>query len=215
MFTGLSPEALAPALEGALVKAFSRQAVLFLQGEPANRFFVILDGWVRLYRQTTQGREVTIAVFGRGSTFAEAVHPQIMPFPCSAQVIVDSRLLVVPARGLIGRLCASNDLCLRVMASMSLRLDDLILQLENFSSRTTVQRTALFILHQCNGKTGSNRIELPLDKHLIAAQLGMQPETFSRCLAKLRRAGIEADGHRLLVQDVSRLRRVAEHGAIR
>jgi CRP-like cAMP-binding protein len=92
---------------------------------------------------------------------------------------------------------------------MARRLQDLVSQLENVSSRSTVQRLTLFILRLCEGETGDCRIELPLDKNLIAARLGMQPETLSRCLAKLRRAGVESDGHGLRVQDVDRLRSLA------
>jgi CRP-like cAMP-binding protein len=209
VFSGLTPMALAPLLEGAVAKGFGRQAVLFLQGEPATRFFVVLDGWVRLYRQTPQGHEVTIAVFGRGDSFAEAVVLQIMPFPVSAQAVSDCRLLVIPAESFMRHLRASTDLCFKVMAAMSRRLHDLVFQLENVSSRSTVQRLALFILRLCDHETGPCRLELPLDKNLIAARLGMQPETLSRCLAKLRSAGIEADGHALRVHDVARLRSIA------
>jgi CRP-like cAMP-binding protein len=202
VFDGLTPLALAPLLEAAVAKAFGRNAVLFLQGEPATRFFVVLDGWVRLYRQTPGGHEVTIAVFGRGESFAEAVVLQTMPFPVSAQAAADSRLLVIPAEGFMRHLSASTDLCFKVMAAMARRLQTLVLQLENVTSRPTVQRLALFLLRLCDTEAGPCRIELPLDKNLIAARLGMQPETLSRALAKLRRVGVESDGHELHVSNV-------------
>ena len=209
MFSGLTPPALAPLLEGAIARSFGRQTLLFLQGEPATRFFVVLEGWVRLYRQTPQGQEITIAVFGRGDSFAEAVVLQMMPFPVSAQTIAESRLLVIPAEGFLSHLRDSTELCFKVMAAMSRRLRDLVFQLESVSSRSTVQRLALFILRLCDQEAGACRIDLPLDKNLIAARLGMQPETLSRCLAKLRRAGVETDGAALLVTDIDRLRSVA------
>ena len=40
----------------------------------------------------------------------------------------------------------------------------------------------------------------------------MQPETLSRGLAKLRRAGVESDGSTLWVTDVARLRTIAAKG---
>jgi CRP-like cAMP-binding protein len=212
-FSDLTPMALAPLLEGAVAKSFGRHAVVFLQGEPATRFFVVLDGWVRLYRQTPEGQEITIAVFGRGDSFAEAVVLQTMPFPVSAQTVSECRLLVIPADSFMRHLRASTDLCFKVMAAMSRRLHDLVFQLESVSSRSTIQRLALFILRLCDHETGPCRLELPLDKNLIAARLGMQPETLSRCLAKLRSAGVQADGHGLRVNDVARLRAfAARHG---
>ena len=68
------------------------------------------------------------------------------------------------------------------MAAMARQLQTLVFQLENVSSRSTVQRLALFLLRLCDGHTGDCRIQLPLDKNLIAARLGMQPETLSRAL---------------------------------
>lgn len=209
VFATLTPRTLAPLLESAVARSFGRQSVLFLQGEPASRFFVVLDGWVRLYRQAPNGHEVTIAVLGRGDSFAEAVVLQTMPFPVSAQAATDSRLLVIPADDFMRHLRTDADLCLKVMAAMARRLQDLVFQLESVSTRSTVQRLALFVLRLCEGETGDCRIELPLDKNLIAARLGMQPETLSRCLAKLRRAGVESDGHLLRIHDVARLRSLA------
>jgi CRP-like cAMP-binding protein len=212
VFDGLTPQAIAPLLEGAIAKPFARNAVLFLQGEPATRFFVVIDGWVRLYRQTTDGHEITIAVFGRGDSFAEAVVLQTMAFPVSAQVIAESRLLVIPADGFLRHLRDSTELCFKVMAAMARRLQGLVLQLEAVSSRPTLQRLALFLLRLCDGGEAPCRIELPLDKNLIAARLGMQPETLSRGLAKLRRAGVQSDGGTLWVTDVALLRQVAARG---
>ena len=154
VFGGLAPPALAPLLEGAVAKPFARHAVLFLPGEPATGFFVVLEGWVRLYRQTPQGQEITIAVFGRGDSFAEAVVLQTMPFPVSAQAVADSRILVIPAERFMRQLRASTDLCFKVMAAMARRLQDLVFQLENVSSRPTVQRLALFILRLCDREHG-------------------------------------------------------------
>ena len=44
-------------------------------------------------------------------------------------------------------------------------------------------------------KDGIVRIHLPYDKTLVAARLGMQPETFSRALSKLKKeTGIRVQG---------------------
>jgi CRP-like cAMP-binding protein len=212
VFAGLDAATVAPLLEGAIAKPFARNAILFLQGEPASRFFVVLDDWVRLYRQTPGGQEITIAVFHRGDSFAEAVVLQTMDFPVSAQIIAESRLLVIPADGFLRHLRGSTELCFKVMVAMTHRLRSLVAQLEAVSSRSTLQRLAMFLLRLCDGSEGPCRIELPLDKHLIAARLGMQPETLSRGLTKLRTAGVEGDGAVLRVTNVARLRAIAVDG---
>ena len=44
----------------------------------------------------------------------------------------------------------------------------------------------------------------------MAARLGMQPETFSRSLARLRSVGVETQGSSISIADVARLQRFAE-----
>ena len=51
---------------------YDKNTTLFRQGEPASAFFVVLSGWVKLYRITRDGLEVVINVFTTGDTFAEA-----------------------------------------------------------------------------------------------------------------------------------------------
>lgn len=206
LFAGLPVGDVARLLEASAVRTCPRGHVLFLQGEPAPHFFLILDGWVRLFRQLVDGQDITIALFGTGESFAEAIIFQIMPYPVSAEAVSEARLLTIPADGFLRHLRASTDLCLKVMASMSRRLNHLVQQLEQISSRSTVERLAMFLLGQCRVEAGACRIELPVDKTLIAARLAMQPETLSRCLAKLRPIGVETDGHAIVIADVARLR---------
>jgi hypothetical protein len=52
-------------------------------------------------------------------------------------------------------------------------------------------------------------VRLPFDKALIASQLGMQPETLSRSLARLRAMGIAAEGNRIQISDIATLHRLA------
>jgi CRP-like cAMP-binding protein len=212
LFAGLPGEDVARLLEGASVRRCRRGHVLFIQGEPAPCFYLVLEGWVRLFRQLPDGQAITIALFGKGESFAEAIVFQMMPYPVSAEAVSEARLLAIPADGFLRQLRASTDLCLKVMASMSRRLNQLVQQVEQIASRSTVERLALFLLRLCRAESGPCRVELPLDKTLIAARLAMQPETLSRCLAKLRRVGVTTEGHSIVIADVARLRQLATAG---
>ena len=97
LFAGLEMNSLADLLAEASVRRFSRNALLFVEGEPAGQFYIVLDGWVRLYRQTADGRESVIALFARGESFAEAVMFLGGAFPVSGAVVDEARLLVIPA----------------------------------------------------------------------------------------------------------------------
>jgi CRP-like cAMP-binding protein len=206
LFGGIDPPRLARLLASASVRLFGRNSRLFAQGEPADRFFVVLDGWVRLFRETLDGQESTIAVFGPGESLAEAAMLDAARYPVSGSVAGRARLLVVPAAGFLGEIRRDPELTLNLLASMARHLHRLVLQVEQLTSRSSVERVAGFLLHLCPPGAERAEIELPLDKSLIAARLGMQPETFSRSLARLRGDGVETAGSRVVVGDVRRLR---------
>jgi hypothetical protein len=52
---------------------------------------------------------------------------------------------------------------------------------------------------------------------LIAARLGLKPESLSRAFAKLRTVGVEVRASHVAIRDVARLRQLAvdDRGAIR
>ena len=207
LFAGLEMGSLADLLAGATVRRFSPNALLFAEGEPAGQFYVVLDGWVRLYRQTPDGRESLIALFARGESFAEAVMFLGGKFPVSGAAVDESRLLVIPAEPFLRALRSDNELCFRMMASMAVHLRRLVAQVEQLTVRSSTERLAQFLLELARNGAESAIAHLPYDKGLLAARLGMQPETLSRALAKLRPLGVETKGSRVTIRDIDALRR--------
>ena len=207
LFAGLPGPALADLLRGAAVREFGKGATLFLQDDPAEAFFVVLDGWIRLHRIGEDGQEIVIALFGRGESFAEAAIFGSRAFPVGAQAVEDSRLLSVPAARFVARLRETPDLALGIMGAMSRHLRDMVQQVEQLHSRSSAERLAGFISRLSGAGTGSCTIRLPLDKGLIAGRLGMRAETLSRSFAKLKRDGLATvRGAEVVVHDVARLR---------
>jgi CRP-like cAMP-binding protein len=206
LFSGLAPEALRGLLADSAVQRVARGTVLFLQGEPATRFYAVLEGWVKLFRETRDGQESVLGVFRSGESFAEAAMFASKVFPVSAAAVEDARLLVIPAGSFLSRLAEDPALCLKMMASMSAHMRMLVHQVEQITARSTTQRLAGFLVKLCAADRGEAVVRLPMDKSLIAGRLGMKPETLSRSLAKLRAFGVETTGRELMIRDVGALR---------
>jgi CRP-like cAMP-binding protein len=90
---------------------------------------------------------------------------------------------------------------------MSLHLRRLVQQIEHLTVRSSTERLADFLVKLADNRNERAILRLPYDKGLIAARLGMQPETLSRALAKLRPLGVETKGSRVTIRDVDALRR--------
>lgn len=205
LFMGLKLETRKQLLSEARLRDYPRGHGLFLQGEPAESFFFIISGWIKLYRVTPGGDEVVLRIMTRGESFADAAIFDSGVYPVSAQVAEDARLVVIPALSFLRRLKEEPELAFKMLASLSAHMRFLVQQLEQLKGRTASQRVADFLLQLCDGESGEIRIRLPYDKLLIAARLGIRPETFSRALSDLRHVGIRVQGREVVVPDVDRL----------
>ena len=207
---GLTFEDIMSLLADATAREHPRSMVLFTREEPADRFFIVLDGWVKLSRETLDGHESVIGLFSRGESFAEAAMFENETFPVDCIVIETARLLSIPAGSFKRRLEDRPELTFKLMGAMSKHLRRLVQQIEQLTARTSTQRLAGFLASLARQMDQPIRLHLPVDKVLIAGRLGMQPETFSRALNRLRSHGVSVDGHDVAIDDLGRLRRVAE-----
>jgi CRP-like cAMP-binding protein len=205
LFSGVGPESLRLLLAKATVHEIARGTTVFLQGDPAEAFFVVLDGWIKLYRLSSTGEEAVVAVFTRGQSFAEAAAFAPGAFPVSAETATDARLLRIPTGNLEQLIRQMPDIALAMLASTSRHLHALVQQIEQLKTHTGAQRVAEFLVSLCPVAEGSCTIGLPYDKGLIAARLGMKPESLSRAFSKLSGYGVRIQHNTAVIQDVRRL----------
>jgi CRP-like cAMP-binding protein len=206
IFSGLGPTALEMLLSDAVVKQPERDEVLFVHGDPAAAFFVVLEGWVKVYRMTKSGEEAVLNVFTRGQSFAEAAAFTAGKYPATAECVTDCRLILVPSRRLFDHIRAEPAIGLAMLASTSQHLHFLARQIEQLKVQTGAQRLAEFLLALAPVESGACTIALPYDKGLIAGRLGMKPESLSRAFLRLRESGVRVKQNMATVSDVGRLR---------
>ncbi len=207
MFNGLPVKTVHALLGAARVIECPRGAILFVRGDVADRFYVILRGWVKLSRETADGDEHVIGIFSRGEAFAEAAIFGSGRFPVTAEVVEKARLVVIPAAPLLAAIRADGELAINILGAMSHRLRYLVGQVEQIRAKSAPQRVGEFLLRLSPGEKGPLTIHLPYDKSLIAARLGMKPETFSRALAKLRELGVHCEGNDVILTEPDVLQR--------
>ncbi|MBI1215005.1 MAG: cyclic nucleotide-binding domain-containing protein [Alphaproteobacteria bacterium] len=205
-FTRLPEEDIDGFLKAGALHAYDKNDKLFLRGDAADRFFVIVNGWVKLFRETPEGEEAVVALFTRGDVFGEAAIFGGADYPFSAAAVEKSRLLEIPAAVLKDAARANPDIMQRVMASMSREMHQLQMETEHLSLMSAPQRVGCLILQLSSGMIGKGgTFTLPYDKSLAAQRLGMKPETFSRALAQLKPAGVSVSGSEISVESFDAL----------
>lgn len=193
------------ALSHRIVRSYARGELLFQQGDPAACCFLVLDGWVKLYRQTTDGHEVVVSLFTAGESFAEAMMFRGGRYPATAEAVTSVRLLHIDGQLLRDAILRDPQISFDMLAASSLHLRRLVEQVEQLKAQSAPKRIASFLLSLTAARRGPARIELPYEKLLIANRLGMKPESFSRALRQLRNAGVVVEREFVRINDVARL----------
>jgi CRP/FNR family transcriptional regulator, dissimilatory nitrate respiration regulator len=209
------PEDLALALiESAAVKDYARGEAIFLQGDPADFIGVVLDGWVKLFRVKPNGAEAVIGVFTRGNSFGEAPAVMETVFPVSATAVTDCRLLQIRAAPLIDLMARNPAVTRAILAATLTHLHGLVHQIEQLKGQSGAQRLAEFLVSLTPVEAGPCTLTLPYDKSLVAARLGMKPESLSRALARLRDLGVNVPQNQVVIADVAALRAFSEEDRV-
>ncbi|MGQ9659954.1 MAG: Crp/Fnr family transcriptional regulator [Thermochromatium sp.] len=103
------------------------EQLLFSQGDPASRFYLLLSGQMRLFRLSPEGAEKVIEIVSPGQTFAEALMFLNAPrYPVCAAALADSELIAIDSSDFAAMLRESVDTCFVLLGALSQRLRGLI-----------------------------------------------------------------------------------------
>jgi CRP/FNR family transcriptional regulator len=189
--------------------------VLFAAGDRATGFFVLLEGKVKLYKISTEGKEYILRVVRAGETFAEAAAFSGVGYPVFAEALEPCRLAHFEANEFRHLVQRSPQLALNMIATMAELLHTLTAKIEDLSLREVGARLCRHFLELAQQEFGTPKdgqpLKLETTKTALAARLGTISETLSRTFRKLQQNGLlRVERNRVILLDCRRLRDVAE-----
>lgn len=206
LFSGLCSESRNNLLRHARVLDFAKGSLLFLEGTPANRLYLVLEGWIKIAKNTEDGKETILQMLGAGDMVLASTVFLNGSFPYIGEIAEHARVLSIPALDLRAQIKQDEQLAGNFLTLMAKRSHNLVREIEDSRLKTAEERIGFFLLrHFLDQGRGSCRIELPYDKSLIAAQLNMRRETFSRVLQRMKRRGFAIDKHAVVMPDFQAL----------
>ena len=209
LFREMSPSEIERIAQGTRELHLARGDMLFQRGDPSNGFYVVIYGQIKLALSSPQGIEKVVELFGAGQSFGEAVMFMGKPYPVYAQALADSLLLHISKQVVFEGIDSDPTFSRKMLAGLSIRLHRLIHYVESFSLRSSAQRVIGYLLQDLEEVHAGQdvHINLPANKNVIASNLNITPETFSRILHNLGNAGlIDVKGKDVCIKDVAKLR---------
>ena len=208
-FSGLSEHDLDALVAIARIREHPRGELLFSEGEKADGFFVVLDGKVKVYKLSPDGKERILHIIQPGGTFAEAAIFGDGMYPAYAEPLQSSKLFFLPKDGFLKLLMDNGRISINMIAGLSRFLRQFANQIEDLTFKDVPSRLARYLMELSKG---TRRVfDLPISKSQLASNLGTVSETLSRTLRKLSEDDlIKVDGKSFEILDFERLEELAE-----
>jgi CRP-like cAMP-binding protein len=184
-----------------------RKEILFNQGDPCEGFNVVVYGRVKMSLPTWVGGEKPVQIIEAGSSFGDITMFNGDSYFMNVQALEDSLFYYVPREAIMQLISNDPQFAMHMLGSLSSKVKSLVDDIESFTLQPPAARLITYLLrllpHDC-AKTA--KIELNMNKNIVAAQLNLTPETLSRYFKELMNKGlVTVEGRWVFVHDVDQL----------
>lgn len=197
-------------LDQAVPRRYDEGMAIFHQGEDAGRFFLLLDGYLRVCKTTPEGDEVIVMHIYPGQLFGIA--PALMrdTYPATATAATESIALAWPCSLWEGFSSNYKGFATETYRTVSERISQMQDALVEMATRGVESRiaSALQRLMEQGGHPVADGIEIgfPITRRNIADMTGTTLHTVSRMLSAWEKNGtIRSDRKRIIITDPKQL----------
>jgi CRP-like cAMP-binding protein len=195
---------------------------VFLQGDPGDEMFLLLEGRIRICCESISGREITLCFLNNGGFFGEMALLDGEPRSATAFAEANGHLMVLRRADFQSFLLEVPTAGISLMAFLSERLRRANLKIQDLALLTVRERLAALLLDlaEREGEPGEDGVTIVLPKTVshkaLSGLLGTSRETVSRMCSELKDQNMIAqDGRRIVVLDLEGLRTIFADAEVR
>jgi CRP-like cAMP-binding protein len=192
LLAGLTELELADLAGASRVDPYAREQIIFRQGDPCDRFWLLANGQVKIIYQTEDGRDVILEVISPGEIFGGTVL-FMLTHPATAQAMTEAETVSFSSDVYAGLVRRQSDVARKLITMLGQRLHSL-LGLQVLAGERVERRLAhiLLKLAQRAGRVeagGGVLITIPLSRQDLADMAGTTLETAIRTMSRFRAQG--------------------------
>jgi CRP/FNR family transcriptional activator FtrB len=175
-------------------------SMLFDQAETPTFAQILLSGSIEL-----------LGVRDRVETLIELLQPVDLVIPAAviggqpylmrARVHEEAQLVLIRADAFRDAIASDHALCRAILGCLSAQFRRQVRHAKNLKLRSAEERVGCYLVSLLGESSTDITIRLPIEKRLIASQLGMTRETFSRALSGMAKFGIVVRGEIMHIAD--------------
>jgi CRP/FNR family transcriptional regulator len=186
LFSGLSDQHRQDIKRMGTELSVEKGKILFMEGEEGQSFYVLLNGSVKLYRTTDDGRDIIVRILTGGEIFGEVILYVNESYPVSSVTLDTSSLYSIPRQAFLHLM--EKEYFRNEFIAVLMRKQRYLSNRIHYLSAYDVEERFFKFLQENYGQKQTYIISL--SKKDLAAAIGTIPETFSRLIARLKKRGI-------------------------
>ena len=209
-FASLSPVQIRAILDLAQARRFDAGAHVFDEGAVADRFFLLLDGHIRVIRLTPEGEQVIALHIPSGQLFGIAPALGHSHYPATAVAAADCVVLCWPAalwHGFVQKYDGFGPGSARVIGNRVSEMSTRIVEMATQAVEQRIANAVLRLINQNGHKTAEGiEIAFPITRQDLSDMCGTTLHTVSRLLSAWERDGVvKSERRHIVVTDPHRL----------
>lgn len=171
--------------KGAFIKTFEKNEIIFYENESANYYYQIIEGQLKLFNVSFEGKQFAQGIFSNGNSFGE---PPLMiheNYPCSAITMIKTRIIKLPKASFNELLKENNELQLKLIALLARRVYNKSITAKEIINNNPASRIEAFLKAYKKKNNFDEKSIIPLTRQMIADLTGLRVETVIRTLKKM------------------------------
>lgn len=212
MFADLSAEDLDTFAEMVQLKRYPKGAFVVTQNERGSSMFLLVSGRVKVSLASPDGKELALNYLEAPAHFGEMSLVDAEPRSADVIAVTEVELFSLDARDLSSAIQINPRLALSLIATLSRRLRQTIMRLEDMAFHDATHRVMRVVLNVATASYETRGVPViqGLTHYDIATLAGTSRETASRIISNLAKEGAVATKGRKIVVDLIKLREYLE-----
>jgi CRP/FNR family transcriptional activator FtrB len=206
LYSELGPAVADRVFRHAVAQTILKGSIVFKQGDVADSVHVLLSGEIALIAEDEKLGPTIIEFFPAGEIFVAPAGLLGLPHLVTAKAVEESRILTLPTEELRRLLATDAVLAVAMTRALARHWRLLVKQIKELKLKSASQRLGSYLAAKAPVRSGAASFRLAEERKMIAARLGMTPESLSRAFAQLKHAGVSGRGRHIEIADVSALR---------
>jgi CRP/FNR family transcriptional regulator, nitrogen oxide reductase regulator len=205
LFKGLKPEEIEEVIRRGRLRKIQKGSFYFHEGDPAEQFYVLTAGRIKLTQVTPEGQQVILRYISPFEEFAVIAVLSEIVYPVSAEAAKDSTAMVWDKAAMQQLMQKHPKISLNALGILANRVrefQDRVREMATERVERRIARTLLRLVRQAGEKTPEGvLINLPLSRQDLAEMTGTTLFTVSRILSQWESKGIVNSGReRIIIQ---------------